>query len=80
MSESDERNVVVVQPQSQAFGICALIFAIISIFFMAFIFVPLAIIFAIVALVKGQVVMGICAIIIAIVSGAMSPTIWALFM
>jgi hypothetical protein len=41
-------------------------------------FVPLAIIFAIIALVKKQFAWGIAALIIAIISAWMSPSIWAL--
>ena len=71
--------VVVQQAPSAAIGICALIFSIISIFFLALVFVPLAFILAVVAIIKKQYVWGICAIVIAFFSACLSPTIWGLF-
>lgn len=68
--------VVVNQPASSAIGICALVFAIISVFFLAIVFVPISLILSIIALIKKQFVWAICAIIVAIVSAWLSPTIW----
>jgi hypothetical protein len=72
--------VVVIQQPSAAIGICALIFAIISIFFLAIVFVPLSLILSIVAIIKKQYVWGVCAIIVALVSALLSPTIWPLLL
>jgi hypothetical protein len=68
--------VVVNQQKSAAIGICALIFAILGLFFFAIIFVPLSLILAVIAILKRQFVWGICAIIIAGIAAWLSPTIW----
>ena len=86
MSENEEKvnntTVIVQQAPSAAMGICALVFSIISIFFLAILFVPLAIIFGIIAIVKKQLAMGISAIIICMISAWLSPSfagLWLLF-
>jgi hypothetical protein len=80
LTNSNKETIVVVQqPPSAAIGICALIFAIISIFFLALFFVPLSLILSIVAIVKKQYVWAVCAIIVAIISAFMSPTLWPFF-
>ncbi|MDR3264824.1 MAG: hypothetical protein LBT15_02320 [Synergistaceae bacterium] len=72
-----QRVVIINQAPSSAVGICALIFAIISIFFFAIVFVPLAILLSIIAILRKQFTWGICAFIIACVSAILSPTVWA---
>ena len=71
-----QRVMIVNQSPSSAVGICALIFAIISIFFFAIVFVPLAIILSIIAILKKQFTWGICALIVACASALLSPTVW----
>ncbi|MDR1742067.1 MAG: hypothetical protein LBR38_09560 [Synergistaceae bacterium] len=66
-------------PKSQAIGICALVFAIISLFIAAIVFVPLAIILGVIGIVKKQYAWAISALVVAIVSALMSPTLWAIF-
>jgi hypothetical protein len=70
------QQVIIVNQASSAIGICALIFGIISIFFLAIVFVPLSLILSAIALIKKQYVWGICAIIVALFSAFLSPTIW----
>jgi hypothetical protein len=78
MANNEMGNMVVVvkQSESAAIGICALIFSIISIFFLAIVFIPLSLIFAIIAIIKKQFVWGIAAIMVACVSAFFSPTLW----
>jgi hypothetical protein len=71
-----EPTVIIQQVSSSAVGICALIFAVISVFFAALLFVPLSLILAIIAIGKKQYVWGLCAIIVALVSAFMSPSLW----
>lgn len=78
-SKSQEIKVTFTNPQSNAVGICALIFSIISVFFFAIFFMPIALILAIIALVKKQYVWGICALIVCVISFSTSPTLLMLF-
>ena len=66
--------VVVVQGQSNALGICSIIYSIVSVFFVALIFAPLGILLGIIAVTKKQTAFGIVGIIIAVVSLLMSPS------
>jgi len=74
-------NVIVQQGGggAMAAGICALIFGIIGIFFLAIVFVPLSVICAIIAIIKKQYVLGICSIVVDIVAFMLSPTLLAIF-
>jgi len=67
--------VVVQQASSSAVGICALIFGIIGFFFLAIVFVPLSLLFSIIAIIKKQYAWGISAIIIAAIALMTSPTL-----
>lgn len=77
-----QSTVIIQQAPSAALGICALIFSIISIFFLAILFIPLALIFGIIAIIKNQLAWGISAIIISIISAFFSPSfawLWLIF-
>lgn len=58
---------------SSAVGICALVFGVISIFFLTVLFAPLALIMAIIAFVKKQIGWAIGAVICAIIGMLTSP-------
>ena len=76
----EEQKVIVVQ-NSNLVGILAIVFAILGIFFLAIVFVPLAILLAIFATYKavkkaGSLIVAIIAWILIIVAIATSPTLW----
>ena len=79
----EEQKVIVVQ-NSNLVGILAIVFAILGIFFLAIVFVPLAILLAIFATYKavkktGSLIVAIIAWILIIVAIATSPTCWVIF-
>ena len=73
---NSENKVIVVQQASSPIGICAVIFAVLGLFFFAILFVPVALILSIIAICKGQYTWGFCAIIITIIAVLLSPTMW----
>ena len=73
---NSEKEVIIIQQASSAVGICAVIFAILGLFFLAIIFVPIALILSISAIVRRQYAWGVCALIITIIAAFLSPTIW----
>lgn len=81
MSEAESRQQVVVvqQGSSMAVGICALVFAILSLFFFAIVFVPLSLVCSVIAIMKKQLALGICSIIVCGISFVISPSLLALF-
>lgn len=68
-----------ISPQSNAVGICALVFSILGLFFLTILFVPIAIVLSTIALVKKQYVWGVSALIICIIAIYTSPMFWLLF-
>lgn len=64
--------------QSNAVGICALVFSILGFFFLAILFIPVAIVLSAIALIKKQHVWGICALIICIIAICTSPSFYFL--
>lgn len=64
--------------KSNAVGICALVFSILSFVIIPVLYVPIAIVLAIIALVKKQHVWGISAIVISIIVIFTSPAFWLL--
>ena len=77
--ESQQVNVIVNQGGAAAAGICALVFGIIGIFFLAVVFVPLSLICAIIAIIKKQYILGVCSIVVDIIAFMLSPTLLAIF-
>jgi len=76
-NDKTEKTVVIVNPTtSLAVGICALIFAILGLFFFSIVFVPLSLILSVIAIIKKQLAWGISAIVIAGIAAWTSPTIW----
>lgn len=78
----EEQKIIVVQ-NSNLVGILAIVFAILGIFFLAIVFVPLAILLAIFATYKavkkaGSLIVAIIAWILIVVAIATSPTLWAI--
>jgi hypothetical protein len=71
-------TVIVQNNTSNAIGIASFVFGIISIFIFAPLFVPLAVILGIVAIVKKQLVWGILGIFCAIIGFATSPILLGL--
>ena len=78
MNDSNNQNVRIVQVRSSAVGIVAFIFGVISIFIFAVVFVPLSLIFALIALLKKQFGWAIGAIICSAIGFATSPVLWGL--
>ena len=79
----EEQKVIVVQ-NSNLVGILAIVFAILGIFFLAIVFVPLAVLLAIFATYKavkkaGSLIVAIIAWILITVAIATSPTFWVIF-
>lgn len=66
-------NVIVQHNPSNAAGIASFVFGVISIFILAPIFVPLAIILGIVAVIKKQLLWGIMGLVCALIGIATSP-------
>lgn len=60
-------------------GIAAIVFGILGIFFIGILFVPLSLIFSIIALFKRQIGLGILGLICCIVAALSSPSLWAIF-
>ncbi len=81
MPEQGQQQTIVVvnNQQSNILGILSLVFSLISFFIFAIIFVPLGLIFGIIALFKKQVLLGIIGIVLALISAWLSPTFWAMF-
>ena len=78
----EEQKVIVVQ-NSNLVGILAIVFAILGIFFLAIVFVPLAILLAIFTTYKavkktGSLIVAIIAWILIIAAIATSPTLWVI--
>ena len=78
----EEQKVIVVQNSNLA-GILAIVFAILGIFFLAIVFVPLAILLAIFTTYKavkktGSLIVAIIAWILIIAAIATSPTLWVI--
>lgn len=71
-------------PQSNTMGILAIVFAILGIFFLGIIFVPLALLFSIIAFYQASKkraswVIPIIAVILTVIAFWTSPTLWAIF-
>lgn len=80
MNNNDEGTCTqTICPSSNAVGVCALVFSILSFFFLTILFAPVAIVLTAIALVKRQYVWGISALIICIIAIYTSPTFWLLF-
>ncbi len=60
-------------------GLGSIICGLLGIFFWGLVFVPLGAIMAIVAILKGQVALGIIGLVLAVIGFLTSPAIWALF-
>jgi len=75
-NDKAEKTVIIVNNTSSAVGICALIFAILGLFFLAILFVPISLILSVIAIVKKQYAWGISALIVALIAAWSSPAIW----
>lgn len=73
------QNIIIEKNTSNAFGIASFIFGIISIFFLSPIFVPLSLLFGIIAIISKQLAWGIIGIICAIMGFITSPILLSLF-
>lgn len=72
------QKIIIEKNTSNAFGIASFIFGVISIFFLAPIFVPLSLLFGIIAIVSKQLAWGIIGIICAIIGFMTSPILLGL--
>ena len=66
-------TVIVQQAAGSGVGICALVFGVISIFFLSPLFVPLSVIMAVIAIMKKQIGWGIGALVCAAIGLFTSP-------
>ena len=71
-------TVIVQNNTSNALGIASFVFGVISIFILAPLFVPLAVLLGIIAVIKKQLVWGILGIFCAIIGFATSPILLGL--
>jgi hypothetical protein len=76
MADGQEVKVIVKDNSGTTFGIIGLICSIISIFFLAIVFMPIGLILGIVATVKKSYGLGIAAILVAIIALFLSPTLY----
>ena len=79
MEKENQQTVVVVQDRSNALGIASFIFGLISIFILSPLFVPLALLFGVIGIVKKQIVWSIVGMIFAIIGFATSPMLLGIF-
>ncbi len=79
MEKENQQTVVVIQNQSNALGIASFIFGLISIFIFSPLFVPLALIFGVIGMLKKQIVWSIVGIIFAIIGFVTSPILLGMF-
>jgi len=73
MSNENQETVVIVQNKSNALGIVSLIFGLLSIFILSIVFVPLALLFGTLGIIKQQYIWSIVGIIFAIIGFFTSP-------
>jgi hypothetical protein len=66
-------NVIVQNNATNALGIASFVLGLLSIFFLAPIFVPIALVLGIIAIIKKQLVWGIIGVICAIIGALTSP-------
>ncbi len=79
MSDQDQETIVIVQNKSNALGIASFIFGLISIFILSVLFVPLALIFGILGIIKKQLAWSIAGIILALIGFVTSPMLLGMF-
>lgn len=84
MTQENEKTehvmkIVVQNNMSNTLGIASFIFGLISIFFLAPVFVPLALLFGIIAIIKKQLAWGIIGIICSIIGFVTSPILLGIF-
>lgn len=84
MAQDNEKTehvtkIIVQNNMSNALGIASFIFGLISIFFLAPVFVPLALLLGIIAILKKQLAWGIIGIICSIIGFATSPILLGIF-
>ena len=84
MAQENEKTehvtkIIVQNNMSNALGIASFIFGLISIFFLAPVFVPLALLLGIIAIIKKQLAWGIFGIICSIIGFATSPILLGIF-
>lgn len=78
-TQPQQINVIVKSDVSNAIGIASFVFGIISIFFLAPLFVPLAVLLGIIAIVKKQLVWGILGLVSAFFGFITSPILMGFF-
>lgn len=72
-------KIIIEKNTSNAFGIASFIFGVISIFFLAPVFVPLSLLFGIIAIISKQLAWGIMGIICAMIGFMTSPILLGIF-
>ena len=73
-------QVVIVEKRvGSAAGFASILFGILGIFTLGLLFVPLAFLFAIIALFKRQIALGLVGLILAVIAAITSPSLWAVF-
>ena len=78
MENENKEKVIIIEKQSDALGIASVIFGLVSIFVFSVIFVPLALLFGILGLLKKQYVWSSVGIIFALIGFATSPMLLAM--
>jgi hypothetical protein len=72
-------TIILQNDTSNSLGIASFIFGLISIFFLSPVFVPIALIFGVIAVVKNQLAWGITGLICALIGFMTSPILLAIF-
>lgn len=78
-NKEETKTIIIQNNTSNALGIASFVFGLISIFALAPVFVPLAIIFAILAIIKKQIAWGVTGIICSLIGFATSPILIGMF-
>jgi len=78
MENENKEKVIIIEKQSDALGIASVIFGLVSIFVFSVIFMPLALLFGILGLLKKQYVWSSVGIIFALIGFATSPMLLAM--
>jgi len=74
------RTIVVQEKRvSSGAGLASIIFGIMGIFYFGIVFVPLSLIFGVIAVAKGQIGLGIAGLVCCGVAALTSPSLWAIF-
>jgi len=79
METNEAQTIIIKNDSSNAIGIASFVLGLISVFFLSPVFVPIATILGIVAVIKKQLVWGIVGLICALIGFVTSPILLGIF-